>query len=144
MGVYGRFKKNPDGLRKLVELLELTPAVRRQKMIDVGMAEDPEYTRQALQFVMTFKDVLELPEMEMSELCAKAPPRFLAFALHTCPDDIKQRFLRCCKPAVAAEVRDFLDAKVTTAEIGGAQLKIVETARDLERKGYVHCKKIPI
>jgi flagellar motor switch protein FliG len=143
MGVYGRFKKNPDGFRKLVELVELTPSSRRQKMIDVGMAEDPEYTQQALQFVMTFKDILELPEDEMTELCAKAPPRFLAFALYNCSDEVKQRVLRCCRPGVGTEIRDFLDASVSSAEIGGAQLKIVETARDLERKGYVHIKKIP-
>ena len=51
MGVYTRFKRNPDGLRQLVELLESTPSSRRQKMIDVGMQEDPDYTKQALQYV---------------------------------------------------------------------------------------------
>jgi flagellar motor switch protein FliG len=143
MSVYGRFKRSPDGLRKLVELLESTPVVRRQKMIDVGMAEDPDYTRQALELVMTFKDIVDLPEMELAEVCAKAPVRMLAYSLHEADADTQNRFLRCCKPVVAAEVRDMLDAKIGLREVGGAQLKVVEAARELERHGFVRTKKIP-
>jgi len=142
MSVYARFKRSPDGFRKLVELLETTPMSRRQKMIDIGMAEDPEYTRRALEMVMTFKDVIGLPEMELAEVCAKAPPRLLAYALNLADEDTKTRFLRCSKPRVAAEVKDYLDVKVGPTEVGGAQLKVVETARELERRGFVRTKKI--
>lgn len=142
MSVYARFKRSPDGFRKLVELLETTPASRRQKMIDVGMAEDPEYTRRALEMVMTFKDITELPDMELAEVCAKASPRMLAYALNLANEETKTRFLKCSKPRVAAEVRDLLGSKIGVAEVGGAQLKIVETARDLERRGFVRTKKI--
>ena len=68
MSVYARFKRDPGGLRKLVELLETTPILRRQKMIDVGMAEDPVYTEKVLKFVMTFEDVIKLPDVELAEL----------------------------------------------------------------------------
>ncbi len=44
MGVYSRFKKSAHGFRKLVELLETTPAARRKKMVEVGMLKDPDYT----------------------------------------------------------------------------------------------------
>lgn len=143
MSVYARFKRSPDGFRKLVELLETTPVSRRQKMIDVGMAEDPEYTRRALEMVMTFKDITELPDVELAEVCAKAPPRMIAYSLNLSDDGTKTRFLRCCKPPVAAEVRDLMEVKVGPAEVGGAQLKVVETARDLERRGFVKTKRIP-
>jgi flagellar motor switch protein FliG len=142
MSVYARFKRSPDGFRKLVELLETTPIARRQKMIDVGMAEDPEYTRRALEMVMTFKDIAGLPEMELAEVCAKAPPRMLAYALNLSDEATQTRFLKSSTPRVAAEVRDYLDAKIGPAEVGGAQLKIVETARELERNGFVRTKKI--
>jgi hypothetical protein len=44
LGVYSRFKKSAHGFRKLVELLETTPAARRKKMVEVGMLKDPDYT----------------------------------------------------------------------------------------------------
>jgi hypothetical protein len=86
---------------------------------------------------------MELPDMELAEVCAKAPPRMLAYALNLADDATKQRFLRNSKPAVVAEIRDLLDVKIGAAEVGGAQLKVIETARDLERRGFVHTKKIP-
>jgi flagellar motor switch protein FliG len=144
MSVYARFKRSPDGFRKLVELLETTPMSRRQKMIDIGMAEDPEYTRRALEMVMTFKDIIGLPEMELAEVCAKTPPRMLAYALNLADEPTQTRFLRCSKPRVAAELKDFLSVKIGPAEVGGAQLKVVETARDLERQGFVRTKKISV
>jgi flagellar motor switch protein FliG len=144
MSVYARFKRSPDGFRKLVELLETTPIARRQKMIDVGMEEDPEYTKKALEYVLDFQDVLNLPEMELAEVCAKAPSRMLAYAISQSSEDVKQKVLRCCKPKVLSEVRDYMEVKIGLREIGGAQLKIVESARELERNGFVRTKQIPL
>lgn len=144
MSVYARFKRSPDGFRKLVELLETTPVSRRQKMIEVGMAEDAAYTEKALRYVMDFKDIINLPDMELAEVCAKAPPRMIAFAICQLDEDVKQKFLRSCKPKVLAEVRDWIETKVGLREIGGAQLKVIESARELERSGFVRTKKIPL
>jgi flagellar motor switch protein FliG len=144
MSVYARFKRDQDGFRKLVELLESTPASRRQKMIDVGMEEDAEYTQKALQFVMDFHDIIDLPDLELAEVCAKAPARMIAYAISPLSTEIRERFLRACKPKVFAEVRDMLEVKIGQREIGGAQLKVIESARELERAGYVKTKRIPM
>ncbi len=144
MGVYTRFKRNPDGLRQLVELLESTPIARRQKMIDVGMEEDPTYTQKALDCMMTFEDILKLPDMELAEVLSEAPARFTACAIHSQSQEVKDRFIMKCKPRVAAELREFLDApNVTPAQIGSGQLKMIEAARKLEKRGLVKTKKIP-
>lgn len=143
MSVYARFKKDPDGFRKLIELLETTPVVRRQKMIDVGMQEDAVYTQRALELMMTFEDVLGLPDLELAEVVAAAPARMLAFAICKAGEEIHKRFLGNAQPKVRAEIRDFLLVNAGPREIGGAQLKIVEIARQLERRGRVSAKKIP-
>jgi flagellar motor switch protein FliG len=144
MGVYTRFKRNPDGFRSLVELLETTPSSRRQRMIEVGMAEDPAYTEMALQFMMTFEDIKGLPDLELAELLAKASARMIAYSLLNASEEVVARFLRNSQPPVAAEIRDFMGIKIGNREAGGAQLKLVETARQLERQGLVRTKKIPI
>ncbi len=144
MGVYTRFKRNPEGFRQLVELLETTPSARRQKMIDVGMAEDAHFTEQAMKFMLTFEDIMALPDLEMAELMVAAPPRMIGYAISQCAEDVKMRFLKNAKPMIMAEVKDYMGAKVGPREIGGARLKLIEVARQLERRNLIRTKKIPI
>lgn len=144
MSIYARFKREPNGFRNLIELWESTPISRRQKMIDAGMREDPVYTNEALKYLMTFEDILNLPDLELAELMAAAQPRVIGVAIFPFAEEVKQRFLRSAKPPVASEVRECFEMKVSKAEIGGAQLKMITVARDLEKKGYVRTKRIPV
>ncbi len=143
MSVYARFKRNPDGLRKLVELLEGTAPSKRQKMIEVGMAEDAEYTNLALQYMMTFEDVVGLPDSQLAEVCTKAPARMIGYAIAQLPGDVQKRFLSCCSRQNMFEVKDMIGINVGPREISGAQIKLVQVARELEGKGLVRVKKIP-
>jgi flagellar motor switch protein FliG len=144
MGVYTRFKKNPEGLRQLVELLESTPASRRQKMIDVGMAEDPDYTRLAMQYMLTFEDAINLPDLELAEVLSQVPGRFLAFAIYSAPEEVKNRFILKALPKVAGEIKEFLDTpNVSLSQIAGAQMKVIEILRKLEKRGAIKTKRIP-
>ncbi len=144
MSVYARFKRSPEGFRKLVELLESTAPSKRQKMIEVGMAEDAEYTNRALSFMMTFDDIIKLPDTELAEVCAKAPARMIAYAISSLPEDTKKRFLNCCSRENLPGVRECIDIKVGPREISGAQIKLVQTARELEGQGFVRVKRIPL
>ncbi len=143
MGVYTRFKRGPEGFRALVELLETTPMSRRQRMIDVGMEEDPAFTEKALQFVLTFEDILKLPDLELAELLVKVPPRTVAYAIKAAPEDTKTRFMRNCTAPIAAQIRDYMNVNIGPREMGGAQLKMIEIARQLERQGLVRTKRLP-
>lgn len=127
----------------MVALLESTAKDKRQRMIDVGMKEDPDYTQKLLNFLLTFEDVISLPDLELAEVLAKAPPRVTAFAISKLGDDVIKRFLTNAKPKVMAEIRSHLEIEAGPREIGGAQLKLIEVTRELEKKGYVKCKKIP-
>lgn len=144
MSVYARFKRNQDGFRQLVELWETTPIERRRRMIEVGRAEDAAFTEKALQYVMTFEDVLALKDMELAELLAITPSRMTGLAIAMSSEEIQTRFLKNAKPQLAAEIRDFMSMKIGLREVGGAQLKLVEKTRELERKGLIKTKKIPL
>jgi len=113
-------------------------------MIDVGMAEDPNYTKKALQYLMTFDDVLKLSNEELAEVLSIVPPRLAAIAINQATAETKNRFLSLSKPPVRAAIQDFLSLKVGLREIGGAQLKLVESTRQLERKGLIRTKHIPL
>ncbi len=143
MSVYARFKKTPEGFRELVELLETTPLSRRKKMIDIGMLEDPEYTELALKYVFDFQDIVSLPDVQLAEVVAKTPARTIAYALQGQPEEIKKKILNNTPPQIGAEVRDYVNTAIGPREVGGAQMKIISIARELERKGLVRIKIIP-
>ncbi len=144
MGVYYRYKKDPEGFRKLVELLESTPMSRRQRMIDVGMQEDPRYTENALQYVLNFQDVIDLPDLELAEVLAATPARFVGLAIHAASDEIKKRFLSKSQPKAVPEIKEVLETtNVTKLEIGAGQMKLISSTRLMERRGYVKTKHIP-
>jgi flagellar motor switch protein FliG len=142
MSVYARFKKDPDGLRNLVELLEVTPRDRRTKMITIGMEEDPDYTNKAVSLMMTFEDVLKLKDSELAELLVHAPLRSIGAAYSRQAPEYKRFVLSCCPTTKMGEVRDLFEMEFTLAEIGGAQLKLIEATRKLERQGTLKVKKI--
>lgn len=143
MSVYTRFKKDPDGFRKLVSLLETTPLSRRKNMIYVGMAEDPDYTQKAQQYMFSFEDILKLNDAEVAALLAEAPPRIAAVAINQASKEIQGRWLQCAKGPRSGEISDHLGAKPSLTDIGAAQLKLIEIARKLERKGLIKAKRIP-
>ena len=143
MGVFTRFKRGAEGFRALVELWETTASSRRARMIEIGMSEDPEFTQRALECLMTFEDIRGLPDEELAEVMAKAPPRITAFALHDADPSDRDRFIRCAMLRVGAEIRDCLEIEIGPRETEAAKLKLVATARELERKGLVRIKRIP-
>jgi flagellar motor switch protein FliG len=145
MSVYSRFKKDPEGFRQLIELLEAAPASKRQKMIDVGMEEDAEYTKKALRFVLDFKDVLSLSDVELAEVISESPARFTGLAIYAAGREIQQRFLSLAQARQAPEIKEVLSMEnVSKGEIGGGQMKLIETTRKLERRGLIKKKKIPL
>ncbi len=143
MSIYWRYKQNPDGFRKLVELLETTPPSRRQRMIDAGLAEDSRYTNQALQYVMEFRDIIGLPDSELAEVLARSPARIVAYAICGLEEAQRSRFLKCVPVKLMGEVKDFLDVKALPTDVSGARIKLISIARELERIGLVKTKAIP-
>jgi flagellar motor switch protein FliG len=142
MGVYTRFKKAPDGLRQLVVLLETTPGSRRQKMIDVGMAEDPEYTQKALQLVFSFKDIVGMPDNEIMEVLGETAPQLIGYAIQSLDEETKTKLLKLTPPKSLGAVREALEIPASNMQMSGAQSKMIESARKLERRGIVKTKRI--
>lgn len=143
MGAYDRYKKDPDGLRKLVELLETTPMKRREELINKGMAEDAAYTKAAVDFIITFQDILQLPEMELTEVIAAMKPKSVAQCIFKNTEEEKKRFLACVQKTRVLEVHSYLDTTPSAVEIGGAKKEAIAMARALEVKGLLSIKKIP-
>ena len=143
MSIYSRYKRDPEGFRKLVELLESTPEIRRVKMIEAGMNEDPTYTQDALKFMLKFDDIIQMPPLEKAEVVHKAPAKSMAYALLNLPKEVQDRFLAQAQGSKGSEIKGHLDDKGSPFEISGARVKIITVARELERLGTIRTKAIP-
>lgn len=143
MGIYTRYKRSPDGLRQLVELLEQKTGSKRQVLVDAGMNEDPDYTQLALQYVISFADVEGLNDMELAEVLSSTPAPVIGIAFSRSSAEVKQRVIKCANPRSAAEFKDSLENPDEKAPIGGAQLKLIASMRKLEKKGIVKVKRVP-
>ena len=143
MSVYSRYKRDPDGLRKLVELLEVTPLWQRNKMIRVGQEEDPDYTARALSLMFTFEDIERLSDAQLAELLSLAPPRLTGCAVSKSPQELQQRFLKNALPNVFGQLKESMMTDVPLKHVGAAQLKVVMAMRQLEKRGMIKLKKIP-
>lgn len=145
MGSLTRFKRTPEGLRQLVQLWETTPLVRRQKIIELAKQEDPEYTKKALEYVITFEDILKLPDLELAEVLAATPPQQTAYALHQTGNEVRDRIFSRVKLPLGHEIKEALaNSTPNPTLVEGAQLKMVEVTRKLERTNVIRTKKIPL
>jgi len=142
MGIYTRYKKDPNGFRKLVELLEITPKDKREKMIEMGRAEDPEYTAKALAMTMNFQDILSMQDAEFAEVLSLIPPKIIAAAFAPLGKVIHDRVLKLAPRNRISDIRDIIEAEYRPTEVGGAQFKVIEMTRDLERRGKIQLKRI--
>lgn len=142
MGVYTRYKR-PGGFRALVELLESVSAAKREKMVELGITEDPVFTNKALAYILRFEDLLSLDDVDTAEVVARAPGRILGYALQGLTEEDQRRFLKNAKPKKYSEIRDALDMPIGPTEHSGARLRVVQAAREAERNGRLHIKKIP-
>lgn len=143
MGVYTRYKKDQNGFRKLVELLETTPPSRRQKLIDAGMKEDPAYTKKALDYILSFDDILMMPEPEITELASQVKPKVIAYALENIGETVRTRVENALPLNIRAEVKSYEGSTLTPGEIGSARVQLISAARQLEQQELIKTKAIP-
>jgi flagellar motor switch protein FliG len=144
MSVYYRYKKTEGGFRSLVELMEQTPLSRLQKMIGVGMIDDPEYTQKALNYLISFDDICRASDPDLNEILKQTNnSKIIAYSFHAESSEMKQKVLKLVPRSIQQDVSLLLETPIALAENKGAQFKIIGITRELERNKVLSIKKIP-
>jgi flagellar motor switch protein FliG len=138
MSFYTRYKRTSNGVLTLAELWETIPMVKRQKMIDIGMSEDPIYTKQILEQVLTFDEIVNTKDPLLMDILAKAKSSVIANALISCGDKENARFLYLAPNKIKSELKFMMEeTKANISEQNGAKLSLIKIARQLQKdKGY--------
>jgi flagellar motor switch protein FliG len=147
MGV-DRYSRDDEGFRKYVELIESTPTAKRQTFIDSAKAENPQFAEAAEKYMLTFERIVNLPEMEITEVFAAPELKADMIAVAICSvedagvkEKLTKHIPRTIAPRVHIEMKE--NPKPKAYDIGGARLKIIMAARDLEKRGKLKSMQIP-
>ncbi len=143
MGVFARYMKDPEGLRKLVELLETTPLKRREELLDRGAKENAAIVDLVQELIITFRDIIELPQMELTEVLASMKGKSVAYCALSVDEEKRKKILGAIMTSAQLEVNSYLDFEPTPSEIGQAKLAAIKAARELEASGKLNLKRIP-
>lgn len=143
MSIVDRHKK-PGGFKKLVYSLEVTAPEKRAKILDSFRAEDPEFTKEVEACILTFEEIVTLPETAICEILHTANMKNVAFALYKADQSIVDKFKRNIPPKRMIEFRDESEsiAEIRVADQMAAKFRIVEAARSCEEKGLISIKKM--
>lgn len=142
MSRMSRYRKE-GGLRALVELLEMLPKAKREKIIEFGMQDDPELIKQALPLMIRFEDLLGLSDPQLADVLFAAEPRFIGLSMQALSENERARFLKNSDRRKLSEIKDVLElASVPKREISTACYQLVAVARKLEREGVLNFRVI--
>ena len=145
MSLTARHKK-PGGFRKLVNSLEVTPADKREKILEAMRKEDPDFVAEVEQCLFSFDEFVTTPEPVLCEILHSMENEARTFALALYKNSnqaLVDKFMKCMLPKQAFECKELskeLD-KVLVREQLGSQFRIIEKARQLEQGGKFVLKK---
>jgi len=119
-------------------LLEQADPKNSEAILNAAMAEDPDFTQEALRKVVYFEEIIHLDETILAELLGKVSPKLLAFALHDRDENFRKKIiyhLSLSDRRAMLDEEDKMGTKIGRAFVLGAQKHILKFGRELEAKG---------
>lgn len=135
-----RFKNSGQGLVDFAVLIEQADPKNAEAILNAAMAEDPDFTQEALRKVVYFEEIIHLDETILAEILGKTSPKLLAFALHDRDEEFRKRIIYHLSLTDRRELLDEeekMGSKIGKTFVLGAQKHILKTGRDLEAKGIL-------
>ena len=136
MGMLDRYKKG--GILELVKLIESSPEVKKNQLLQMVKAEDPDFYNEIESRLFSYEKLKTLPEGIVAEVVASSPPKFVAVALV----DEDPEFVKLCERCLGKNFNEYKAEKETLeaskpapANIEAARRKLVAEARKLEAEG---------
>ena len=125
------------GVEAVAELLNNADKATEERIFNRLEEEDPELAEQIRQLMFVFEDLLALDDRSIRTLLKEVRNEDLTLALKTSSDGLKRKILSNVSERAAAMIEEDLEAMgpVRISEVEGAQQKIIQVTRKLEREG---------
>jgi flagellar motor switch protein FliG len=125
------------GVEAVAELLNNADKATEERIFSRLEEDDPELAEQIRQLMFVFEDLLSLDDRSLRTLLKEVRNEDLTLALKTASESLKRKILSNLSERAAAMIEEDMDAMgpVRVSEVEGAQQKIIQATRKLEREG---------
>jgi flagellar motor switch protein FliG len=125
------------GIEAVAELLNNADKATEERIFSRLEEDDPELAEQIRQLMFVFEDLLTLDDRSLRTLLKEVRNEDLTLALKTASELTRRKILSNLSERAAAMIEEDMEAMgpVRVSEVEGAQQKIIQITRKLEREG---------
>lgn len=142
MGMLDRYKKK-GGFFQLLQLLETSPAAKREQFLKLIEGESPAWEEALRQRVLTINRVYGWEAQYLVEIFSRVQPLTLANALHGNPTEQVEQLLSCLPPISKRKITDLMaESNPTAAEKNSCIVRMLSEVRGFISQGIIRLEKV--
>lgn len=142
MGMLDRYKKK-GGFCQLLQLLETSPAVKREQFLSLIAGENPVWEDALRKKMLTIDRVYSWDSQYLVEVLSRIQPMTLAYVLHGTPPEQVEILLSCLPSMSKRRITDLMtDSNPSPAEKGTCTAKMLSEIRGFISQGVIRLEKV--
>ena len=137
MSLLNRFKKQ-GGFIQLLQLIESTEPSKQKSLLHLVGQEDPGWAHLVRLKSLTADRILNWPNEVLSKILSHLSSPVIAVLYNNGSESQRTKILLCLPQRIVREVQELAtNIPSGTSEVTTAQLKLVQTSRDLNNSGQI-------
>lgn len=142
MGMLDRYKKK-GGFYQLLQLLETSPATKREQFLGLIGGESPAWEEALRKRILTITRVYSWDGQYLVEIFSRVQPLTLANALHGNPQEQVDTLLSCLPPISKRKITDMMaESAPTPAEKSTCISRMLSEVRGFVSQGIIRLEKV--
>lgn len=142
MGMLDRYKKK-GGFFQLLQLLETSPAAKREQFLKLIEGESPAWEEALRKRILTVNRVYSWDPQFLVEIFSRVQPLTLANALHGNPQDQIDQLLSCLPPISRRKITDLLsESNPSAGEKTSCIIRLLSEVRGYIGQGIIRLDKV--
>lgn len=142
MGMLDRYKKK-GGFYQLLQLLETSPAAKREQFLKLIEGESPAWEEALRKRILTVNRVYGWESQYLVEIFSRVQPLTLANALHGNPQDQVDQLLSCLPPISRRKITDLMaESNPSAGEKSSCIIRLLSEVRGFAAQGIIRLEKV--
>lgn len=138
-----RYRKMPDGLQKLIDLVEARLGKKQKDLLCIIAKEDPEWGSIVRRKILTIDRLIMWDQDALNVVLPLLPGRILAIALQHCNEKVIDKAKTALKGGQRLDFDEFLETPdCNDTDICSARSLLIQRTREAIRSGMVKLSEV--
>lgn len=143
MSLVNKYRKQPDGFLKLIQLIESSEPETQKNILHLVGSDDPGWAHLIKTKAITPERILTWPNSVLRKIFSKLNIPQISALYSTLNEEHRSTVLNAIQENQIRPVQDYtLDHPSEKGQIIAARIFLVQIVRDLEARGQLHFKDI--